>query len=113
MKTHYALVDDFFIEAEPMRQALEQHFGQPFGHTAEQHQIWNYWYVPGSYTYLRTNPEKVLGPDLAQNFYQRLKSYVYETFGLATTTWPYLSVYVTGCSQALHNDARGGRLGYV
>jgi hypothetical protein len=80
---------------------------------AERHQVWNYWYVPGSYTYLRTSPEKVIGPDLAQNFHQRLKTYVYETFGLANTTWPYLSAYVTGCSQALHNDARGGRLGYV
>jgi hypothetical protein len=113
VKKHYGLVDDFFPAAEAMRGAVEQHFADPARHTAQQHQIWNYWYVPGSYTYLRTAPEKVVGSDLAQQFYQWLQHYAFETFGLATTTWPYLSVYISGCNQALHNDSRGGRLGFA
>jgi hypothetical protein len=28
-------------------------------------------------------------------------------------TWPYLSLYVAGCQQGLHNDAKNGRFGYV
>ena len=113
MKTRYGLADDFFPGAEALRQAVEQHFAEPERHTADRHQIWNYWYVPGSYTYLRTSPEKIVGPALAQQFHQWLQRFAFETFGLINTTWPYLSLYVTGCHQALHNDARGGRLGYV
>lgn len=96
-----------------MREAIDRHFEDPARHTPDRHQIWNYWYVPGTYTYLRTSPEKIIGHTLAQRFYDNLKQVAFDRWGLGKTTWPYLSLYVAGCYQGLHNDARGGRLGYV
>ena len=40
--------------ANAMRADIDAHFADPMKHNAEQHQVWNYWYVPGLYTYLRT-----------------------------------------------------------
>ena len=113
MQPRYFLTENFFPDADRLRSALDAHFAEPMRHDPARHQIWNYWYVPEIYTYLRTQPEKVLGPDLAQRFFDHLRRHAFETFGLGKVYWPYLSVYVTGCHQALHNDSRGGRLGYV
>src|SRR5579859_5244258 len=113
MQPRYFLVENFFPEADRLRSALDAHFAEPMKHEPGRHQIWNYWYVPEIYTYLRTQPEKVVGPELAQRFYEHLRRHAFETFGLGKVYWPYLSVYVAGCHQALHNDSRGGRIGYV
>lgn len=108
----YHLVSPFAADADAMRAAIDSHFGQPERH-GRDHQVWNYWYVPDSYTYLRTSPEKVLGPQLAQSFHDRITRFVREHFGMETVTWPYLSLYVEGCGQTLHNDSRNGAFGYV
>ena len=113
MQPRYSVVDNFFPEADRMRSLVDAHFAEPMRHDANRHQIWNYWYVPEIYTYLRTQPEKIVGPELAQQFFQHLRRYAFETYGLGKVYWPYLSLYVAGCHQALHNDSRGGRLGYV
>ena len=42
----------------------------------------------------------------------RSASWARETLGMGYVTWPYLSLYVDGCRQDLHNDF-GGRFGYV
>ena len=113
MRAGFAVSEDFFPEAEALRQAIDEHFSNPHRHDTQRHQIWNYWFVPGLYTYLRTLPEKVFGPELAQRFFDHLRRYAFETYGLGKAHWPYLSLYVAGCQQGLHNDARNGRLGYV
>jgi hypothetical protein len=113
MRDGFAVVEDFFGEAEEVRAAIDGHFAEPQRHQPDRHQIWNYWFVPGLYTYLRTLPEKVIAPELAHRFFHHLQRYAFETFGLGTVYWPYLSVYVAGCYQGLHNDAKNGRLGYV
>jgi hypothetical protein len=113
MQPRYALIENFFPEADRLRAAVDAHFAEPMRHDPTRHQIWNYWYVPEIYTYLRTQPEKVVGPDLAQRFFDHLRRHAFETYGLGKVYWPYLSVYVAGCHQALHNDSRGGRIGYV
>jgi hypothetical protein len=113
MQPRYSVIESFFSEADRMRAAVDAHFSEPMRHDPNRHQIWNYWYVPGIYTYLRTLPEKVVGPDLAQGFFDHLRRYALATYGLSRVYWPYLSLYVAGCHQALHNDSRGGRLGYV
>lgn len=74
--------------------------------------VWNYWYVPGMYAYLRTLPETLLG-DLANLLYEKLISWSTEHLGLAQVTWPFLSLYVAGCRQGQHNDARNGRFAFV
>jgi len=96
-----------------MRADIDAHFSNPSGHLPATHQIWNYWHVPGSYTYLRTTPEKVIALQKVEAFVTALRDWSARNLGLAGVTWPYLSLYVPGCVQGLHNDSTNGRLGFV
>lgn len=99
--------------AREMRAAAEAHFGSPYRHSPNTHMNWNYWHVPGLYTYLRTLPEKVIGPVLMEAFHTRLAEWSSETLGLGAATSSYLSLYVNGCRQCQHNDSLNGRFGFV
>ena len=113
--TPFKTVENFLplAEAEALRKAAETHFQEPHKHTHDAHFIWNYWYVPGIYTYLRAQPERVLGHALASLFHQKLQHWAKQTLGMGHVTWPMLSLYVDGCGQGIHNDATNGRFGYV
>lgn len=115
LRSPYAAFDDFLPEAEArdLRGHVDRHFADPQAHRRETHQVWNYWYIPGLYTYLRTNPEQVIPKPLVDRFHAALTRWAADRLGLAYVTWPFLSVYVDGCSQGLHNDSVGGRFGYV
>jgi hypothetical protein len=115
VRASYLVVDDFMPQAvaEAMRAAIEAHFASPDRHRPESHMIWNYWYVPGLYTYLRTQPQRVFGEPLAQAFQQRLTAWCTATLGLGRVSHPYLSLYVDGCRQGLHNDSANGRFAFV
>ncbi|HEX4613667.1 MAG TPA: hypothetical protein VH092_36130 [Urbifossiella sp.] len=75
--------------------------------------MWNYWYVPDTYTYLRTDPGKVIPEPLLAQFKQRLDAWARATLGLSTSLDPWLSLYVDGCGQTIHNDSLNGQMGYV
>lgn len=113
--TPYLILDDFLPieEAEAMRQQIESHFADPQNHTPDRHQVWNYWHVPGLYTYLRTVPEKVIEAALVDRFMRGLTIWSEYMLGLGHLTRPYLSLYVDGCEQKLHNDSVNGRFGFV
>jgi hypothetical protein len=112
MPNAYLIVENFFDEADALRAAFEAHFNEPDKHTPN-HQVWNYWYVPDLYTYLRTNPTKILPEPLVERFVQRLNNWAMATLGLSTRSHPWMSLYVDGCGQGLHNDALNGQLGFV
>jgi hypothetical protein len=111
----FIVIDDFLPAdtAKAMRVDIESHFSNPSEHQRNTHQIWNYWYVPGQYMYLRTAPENVIGASHMDQFNNALRSWSTSTLGLAKVTLPYLSLYVDGCTQGLHNDSRNGRFAYV
>lgn len=109
----YTVIDDFFPEARDLRAGIDAHFAEPAKHRPESHQVWNYWHVPGLYTYLRTSPEKVLPRATVERLIAKLRALSLFRYGLGEVTWPYLSLYVAGCQQGLHNDSRNGRFGYV
>lgn len=109
----FIAIPDFFAEARAMRAAFDAHFADPMRHNADIHQVWNYWNVPGQYTYLRTQPEKIIPRALCDQFLATLLRVAIDRFGMTGVTWPYLSLYVAGCSQNMHNDSRNGRLGFV
>ena len=111
----YLVVDDFLtLElAQAMRKDIEAHFGTPHTHKPDTHQVWNYWFVPGLYTYLRASPERVMARERVEQFVDALRSWSCNTLGMAHVSWPYLSLYVTGCAQGLHNDATNGQFGFV
>jgi hypothetical protein len=115
LRSHVLVADGFLPAelAEAMRQDIEAHFADPLFHQAETHQVWNYWFVPELYTYLRTTPEKVINPDRVDAFLQRLRGWALGVLGMAAVTPPYLSLYIAGCRQGWHNDAANGRFGYV
>ena len=109
------IVDDFLPRdlAEAMRADIDEHFSTPFKHLPTTHQVWNYWFVPQVYTFLRTQPEKVIQPARVDSFMGALRTWSTETLGLARISWPYLSLYIDGCRQELHNDAKNGRFAFV
>jgi len=111
----YLIVDDFLpvALAEAMRQDIDRHFAKPGAHRAETHQVWNYWFVPELYTYLRTTPEKVIAPPRVEAFIGTLRQWAIGHCGMANVTRPYLSLYVSGCRQGMHNDSGNGRFGFV
>jgi hypothetical protein len=115
LRERFVVIDDFLGEEDSlsMREDINSHFSNPARHEPAIHQIWNYWHVPGSYTYLRTTPEKVIAREKVQDFINALQKWAAVNLGLAGVTWPYLSLYVPGCVQGLHNDSTNGRLGYV
>jgi hypothetical protein len=109
------VVDNFLPAtlAEAMRLDIDRHFAEPGQHRPESHQVWNYWFVPELYTYLRTTPEKIVRRDRVIAFFETLRRWSIGSLGLAGVTWPYLSLYVDGCRQGFHTDARNGRFGFV
>jgi hypothetical protein len=115
LRERFLVIDGFLPEQQglDMRADVDAHFGNPGQHQASTHQVWNYWHVPGSYTYLRTTPEKVIERTKVQALVEALGNWAALNLGLAGITWPYLSLYVPGCVQGLHNDSTNGRLGYV
>jgi Rps23 Pro-64 3,4-dihydroxylase Tpa1-like proline 4-hydroxylase len=115
LRAHYIIVDDFLPTdvAAAMRQDIEIHFGTPGSHRAETHQVWNYWFVPNLYTYLRTSPEKVIRREYVEQFMRSLEIWSGKNLGMNRVGYPYLSLYVDGCRQALHNDAKNGRFAFV
>jgi hypothetical protein len=115
LRSPYLIVDDFMpaVAATAMRVAMEAHLGHPFKHTPKTHMVWDYWHVPGLYTYLRTLPELIIGDVLAKAFHEHLTQWSQVRLGLAPRPHSYLSLYVNGCRQNQHNDAGNGRFGFV
>jgi hypothetical protein len=115
VRERFVVVDDFLPtdQSAGMRADIDAHFSKPSEHLPATHQVWNYWHVPGSYTYLRTTPEKVIALAKVEAFVAALRDWAARNLGLAGVTWPYLSLYVPGCVQGLHNDSTNGRLGFV
>jgi hypothetical protein len=110
------LIADDFLPAElaaAMRADIDAHFAEPGNHRADTHQVWNYWFVPELYTYLRTSPEKVIRRDRLERFVGGLQGWAIAALGMGQVSWPYLSLYVGGCRQGLHNDATNGRFAFV
>src|SRR5437899_12836337 len=97
------IVVDGFLPADlalEMRGDIDTHFSAPEQHRADTHQVWNYWFVPDSYTYLRTAPEKVIAPGRIETFHNSLRNWSIAMLGMANVTAPYVRLYVGRC---LHN----------
>ena len=110
------LVEDDFLPPDAawaLREHFEAHFADPHRHGSDTHQVWNYWYVPGLYTYLRTWPERIVPRALVDGFHDALTGWAARRLGMSDVSRPVLSLYVDGCGQGLHNDSANGRFGYV
>src|SRR3954464_3017453 len=94
----FLVVDDFLPDklADELRRGIDRHFADPNIHKARTHQVWNYWFVPALYTYLRTSPEKLIELEAVNEFVKRLGNWSTNRLGLPKVSWPYLSLYVPG-----------------
>ncbi|KIF01710.1 hypothetical protein PL81_34100 [Streptomyces sp. RSD-27] len=110
---HFHVVDGFSPLAAPARRRLVEHFAEPDRQSPASHGVWNYWHVPGLYTYLRAEPRRLLDARLVDRFLAELRHWSLYTLGCSEVSPPCLSLYVNGCRQNLHNDAANGRWAYV
>ena len=115
LRAPYHVVDGFLPAelARDMRAAIDAHFAEPYKQGADPFQVWNYWYVPNLYTYLRTNPKKVIPRALVERFQAALTAWAWNLLGMGRVSNPFLSLYVPGCAQSFHNDSGNGRFGFV
>ncbi len=115
LRDRLIVVDDFLPTelAEILRLGFDDHFDKPAAHAPATHQIWNYWFVPELYAYLRTRPERVIDAGSVQAFVQRLADWSAACLGLAAVSAPTLALYTPGCHEGLHNEAENGRFGYA
>ena len=107
----FRTVSDFCPQAVEMREALDDFFTR--APSDRKAQLWNYWYIPNAYAYLKTCMDNLISTELCNRFMEGLNEWAAENLGLTATSWPYLSLYVNGCHQCFHNDASAGRFAYV
>lgn len=110
------LVVDGFLSPDlalAMRRDIETHFASPAEHRPETGQVWNYRFVPGAYTSLRTASEKIIERGRVEQFHNALRDWSIAMLGMANVTWPILSLYVSGCRENWRNDSVNGRFGFV
>jgi hypothetical protein len=112
MQHGYQVVADFFDGANELRAAFEAHFRRVEKQSSD-HQVWNYWYVPEAFTYLRTYSESIASKELIVRFLQRLNAWSAANLGLVARTRPWLNLFINGCGMSLHNDAQKGQMAYV
>jgi hypothetical protein len=102
----------FFGRAADLRRAFEERVG-PARDTPESRFVWDYWYVPGQYTYFRTPALGVIAPSLLAQFTEALRAWGRVNLGTGRVTIPWLSYYIEGCRQELHSDVVQGLWSYV
>jgi len=103
------VVGEFFDEAEALRATLDARFKDAYVNSVN----WNYFYVPGLYTYLRTTPRGLIPDALFDLFMHALRQWSMETLGLVPMGIPLVHLMVDGCRLELHSDFHNGVWGYV
>lgn len=109
---HLVVVPDFFDRAEEMRAAFEARVGS-VRRTSRERFVWDYWHVPGQYTYVRTPAQLAFRSELLSALAKRLRSWGRDRLGCTSISDPWLSFYVAGCRQELHTDVPQGPWAYV
>jgi Rps23 Pro-64 3,4-dihydroxylase Tpa1-like proline 4-hydroxylase len=102
----------FFSRAADLRRHFEERVG-PDRVANENRFVWDYWHIPGQYTYFRTLALNVIPPSLLAEFTEALRAWGRTNLGADRVTMPWLSFYVEGCRQELHSDVIQGMWSYV
>jgi hypothetical protein len=106
------VVPDFFPEAGEMRASFDERFGTP-RHATRVRFIWDYFHIPGQYTYLRTFAEYAFPPEVYNRFLKHLRRWGRDHLGCDRVMNPWLSFFVNDCFQELHTDVPQGPWAYV
>jgi hypothetical protein len=105
-------VPGFFGRAGDLRSLFEERVG-PSREGSESRFVWDYWHIPGQYTYFRTPALNIIPPSLLAQFTSALRAWGREHLGTERVTMPWLSFYIEGCRQELHSDVVQGMWSYV
>jgi len=65
------------------------------------------------YSYLRTDPAKVLGRDLVDDFMGRLLALSVGELDGVTPLYPWMSLHLNGMRHEIHNDSCNGTYAYI
>ena len=106
------IVPSFFDRATELRRHFEEKVG-PSRESTENRFVWDYWHIPGQFTYFRTPALNVIPPSLVAGFTEALRRWGHENLGSVRVTVPWLSYYIEGCRQELHSDVVQGTWSYV
>jgi len=106
------VVPEFFSEAKALRSAFDERFRDARS-TEPDRFVWDYWHMPGQYTYLRTYGDRYFPEQLTAAFLDRLRQWGRDTLGCGAVSPPWFSYYVDGCVQELHADVPHGPWAYV
>lgn len=109
---HYLIVDDFYPKAKPLREIFDRRFADPLVAHTERF-VWDFWHVPGEFTHLRTPAFHYFPKKEYEAFHRFLVRWGRENLGCHDISPPWLSCYVQGCKQELHQDQPHGPLAYV
>jgi hypothetical protein len=102
----------FFDRAQQLRDHFEERVG-PSRVGSESRFVWDYWHIPGQYTYFRTPALNIIPPSLLAGFTTALRAWGRQHLGTERVTVPWLSFYIEGCRQELHSDVVQGMWSYV
>jgi hypothetical protein len=105
-------VPGFFDRAGEIRGLFEERVG-PTREGSESRFVWDYWHIPGQYTYFRTPALSIIPPSLLAQFTTALRAWGRQHLGSERVTVPWLSYYIEGCRQELHSDVIQGMWSYV
>jgi 2OG-Fe(II) oxygenase superfamily len=113
-RRHVVTEDNFFPDASDLRRVFEDRLGTRRGAPRERF-VWDYWHVPGQYTYVRTLANEFFPSDLFDRFLDRLMTWGRNHLGCTKILppWLWLSYYIDGCRQELHADVPHGPWAFV
>jgi hypothetical protein len=108
------VVSGFWHLADEARSRFEQFMGNPQSHKfSGPHQCWDFWYMPNVYCYLRTDPVKVIGQDLVDDFMRYLNTFCRSELDRTTPTAPWMTLHLNGMRHEVHNDSCNGTYAYI
>ncbi len=103
---------DFHPRAQELRNTFDERFADLRGDSQERF-CWDYWHVPGEYTYVRTPARRYFPTGLYGDLMSALRRWGRDHLGCERLGDPWLSYYVNGCVQELHSDRVHGPWAYV
>src|SRR5262245_1898083 len=80
MRDLFRVEPQFFDRADECRRHFDQLVGNPYSNLINR-EVWDYWYVPNQYTYIRTTPTRIFPQELYDAFMKRLRAWAFETLG--------------------------------
>jgi hypothetical protein len=106
------VVDDFFSGVDQIRETFDELV--TVGRAAiPKRLVWDYFFVDGQFSYIRTAASKVLPPVLHAQFLAQLQAFAGQSIGCSRVQAPWLSYYIDGCYQATHTDTPPAYFSYV